>query len=112
MDVYEITGRELEQLRADLGRANIGTLSVAIDGGLKIKIDGGMWTPPMGQPTDQGPHTAQILADGSKYDVRCPHGCNLGTSASGLDLMTAQGRVRLHRNATTPLGWQRGGVRG
>jgi hypothetical protein len=50
MDVYEITGDELDQLLASLNdAAGIWKLSVAIDGGAKFKINERVWTPPLGE---------------------------------------------------------------
>jgi hypothetical protein len=50
MNVYEITGTQLDLLLASLNtEASIDKLSVAIDGGVKFKINERMWTPALGQ---------------------------------------------------------------
>jgi len=47
-EIYELTGTDLASLLRLLNRPDIWDLKVAIDGGLKIKVNGGCWTPPMG----------------------------------------------------------------
>lgn len=55
MIVWEITGYELDSLLRSLQRPDGRTLedvykvSVAIDGGFKIKVNELMWSPPMGE---------------------------------------------------------------
>jgi len=55
MIVYEITGYELESLLASLRRPDgvhledVYKVSVAIDGGFKIKVNELSWSPPMGE---------------------------------------------------------------
>jgi hypothetical protein len=54
------------------------------------------------------PHIAQIsdqpLACGH-YQVTCPEGCNLGTSAHAADQAAADRRVALHAAATRQFGF-------
>ena len=53
MNITIITSRtEIEGLLTALEEAHYQSkdVRVAIDGGLKIKIGGGMWSPPLGQP--------------------------------------------------------------
>lgn len=56
MVIVEITGPELERFLLNLQVADkerpIGTLRVCIEGGLKVKIDGGMWSSPIGRVSD------------------------------------------------------------
>ena len=54
-EVYELTGADLRSLFQVLGipdsaGLDIGThqVRVAIDGGFKISVNGGVWTPPLG----------------------------------------------------------------
>lgn len=50
-------------------------------------------------------HTATIAKRlHGRYLVICPEGCNLGTSASQATREDAERRVKLHQDATTPLG--------
>lgn len=52
--IVTITGRDLDYLRAMLAPGSDGTrpieqVRVAIDGGLKVSVDQGMWTLPLGE---------------------------------------------------------------
>lgn len=52
--IVEISGYDLDSLLKALGvpknrRADIRTLRVCIDGGLKVKSNEGMWSPPLGE---------------------------------------------------------------
>lgn len=55
MIVWEITGYELDALIRSLHRPDgvhsddVHKVSVAIDGGVKVKINELMWSPPMGE---------------------------------------------------------------
>lgn len=54
LPVVEITGAQLDYLLQRLSQAvalngGVATLSVCIDGGLKVKLDGGMWSPAIGK---------------------------------------------------------------
>jgi len=49
MERVEITGDELQQFLRALARRDVSLLRVWIDGGLKYKIDGGCWSPPIGE---------------------------------------------------------------
>jgi len=49
-DIYVLSAREAQAVAADVLRAAEAGREVAItvDGGIKIKIGGGMWSPPLG----------------------------------------------------------------
>lgn len=50
MNVYVITGQDLIDLRNQLADAAVTKLSVAIEGGVKYKINEQMWSLPVGSP--------------------------------------------------------------
>jgi hypothetical protein len=50
MVIVEITGPELERFLRLVDEVRpIETLRVSVDDGLKVKIDGGMWSSPIGK---------------------------------------------------------------
>jgi len=49
MTIWEITGHELAGLLASVRRGDVRKISVSVDGGVKIKVNELMWSPPMGE---------------------------------------------------------------
>lgn len=54
MEIYLFEGARLDDLLDELNelvedRAEIRRIRVTVDGGLKLKVDGGAWTPPLGE---------------------------------------------------------------
>jgi hypothetical protein len=48
--IVTVEGRDLDSLRGELSNlADARTVRFVIDGGIKIKVDGGMWSPPLGE---------------------------------------------------------------
>lgn len=52
MDIYTLDGTDLDFLInvAQRARENGQRLSVAVEGGIKVKRGESMWTPPLGRP--------------------------------------------------------------
>lgn len=49
MERVELTGQELQQFVRALASRDVDLLRLWVDGGLKYKIDGGCWSPPIGE---------------------------------------------------------------
>jgi len=47
-DIYELTGQQLADLIDALRQPGVYSVFVAIDGGLKVKINHGIWSLPIG----------------------------------------------------------------
>jgi hypothetical protein len=56
--------------------------------------------------TNADTHEAAYAAEGGKFRVTCPWGCELGTSQLAATEAEAERRIAMHRLATTPLGRQ------
>jgi hypothetical protein len=60
-DIYVLSTREAQAVAADVARAaETGReVAVTVDGGVKIKIGGGMWSPPLGTRLYPDPEVTQ-----------------------------------------------------